>query len=802
MKNILNKSQVSIIASILVLIMAFALVFSLLTIVFAAEGRLPSGATVDKPAHTWSFVYVRPNPVGVGQTVLMNGWVSPPPHRYMDFLIPEEDLPAGKSLSSGVPRQYGVIITDPNNVETDYYPIESDGPGTFWLTYTVDQVGTWTFEMYFNGDEWFQAVTSDPFEVVVQQDPVQIGAPAVDLPTDYWEHPINFENREWTQISGGWYQDYYGPSRASFNPYSTAPNTAHIRWKLEGYDGIGGLVGGPYGTGPGYDRSGITISIIMAGRAYSDTGGAITCYDIHTGEQLWQLPGYGIDWARVDGYPMLIDFGSTTYLINGITGEIEEEIEDSMSIVQQGFQDPYAYSVQTFGSGPSMTANMIKWDIRDEDDDGNDYTDFASRIVWNVTVSRGNTGHPARYPAFSYPDADPFYRTMFDDGGDLLAMISYAIYGESWGMNTTTGEILYRFNMTQTEKVWMTSGVGPGCYQGSVIFPYHVRGLASMDIATGILDWTTEETDYPWGTFWAYAHCAGYGNIYKHGYNGVYCFDASDGSIVWHTRAEDEYNELPYGNLPYYGWGALADGKYYATTGEHSPTRPLLRGQRLTCFDAYDGTVKWELMHSGDVDCIAEGTLFTTDSYYDEACLAIGKGPTETTVSVSDKVVAKGSTMLIEGTVMDMSPAQPNTPAIADSSMSAWMEYLHKQQPAPYDAKGVPVMLMAVNTDGTITDLGTVTSDMNGHFGRLWTPTEEGAYSIIATMTGTESYYASYAETMVGVGPAAEPAGPIEPEPTPEPEAPLISTEVAIIAAVAVVAVIGIAAYWILKKRK
>jgi uncharacterized protein HemX len=43
---------------------------------------------------------------------------------------------------------------------------------------------------------------------------------------------------------------------------------------------------------------------------------------------------------------------------------------------------------------------------------------------------------------------------------------------------------------------------------------------------------------------------------------------------------------------------------------------------------------------------------------------------------------------------------------------------------------------------------------------------------------------------------------PTEPEPTEPTEAPLITTEIAIIAAVTVAVVIGIVAYWALKKRK
>jgi len=44
----------------------------------------------------------------------------------------------------------------------------------------------------------------------------------------------------------------------------------------------------------------------------------------------------------------------------------------------------------------------------------------------------------------------------------------------------------------------------------------------------------------------------------------------------------------------------------------------------------------------------------------------------------------------------------------------------------------------------------------------MWTPEAEGEYTIAATFEGSKSYWASYAETSIGVGPA----------PTPYPEAP------------------------------
>ena len=84
---------------------AFALILtfaaSLITclpaaVVFGAIGTLPSGASEEIPAQTWAFLYFRPNPIGLGQELLINGWTSPPPHRY-------EDLNMTPRTSNGTP---------------------------------------------------------------------------------------------------------------------------------------------------------------------------------------------------------------------------------------------------------------------------------------------------------------------------------------------------------------------------------------------------------------------------------------------------------------------------------------------------------------------------------------------------------------------------------------------------------------------------------------------------------------------------------------------------------------------------
>jgi hypothetical protein len=66
------------------------------------------------------------------------------------------------------------------------------------------------------------------------------------------------------------------------------------------------------------------------------------------------------------------------------------------------------------------------------------------------------------------------------------------------------------------------------------------------------------------------------------------------------------------------------------------------------------------------------------------------------------------------------------------------------------------VSLTAIASDGTVTDLGSVTT--NGYYGTFsmsWTPPAEGKYEIIASFAADDSYGSSAAATAVTVGPAA-----------------------------------------------
>jgi outer membrane protein assembly factor BamB len=311
------------------------------------------------------------------------------------------------------------------------------------------------------------------------------------------------------------------------------------------------------------------------------------------------------------------------------------------------------------------------------------------------------------------------------------------------------------------------------------------------------------------------------GKLYSFGYGGeIVAYDITTGKVLWTYTATNVGYESPYGNYPIYVT-AIADGKLYTTSGEHSITQPMWRGPNLRCLDANTGNELWKISFFGaDGGAHLTGTnIVMADgyvvglNYYDNQIYCLGKGPSSTTVTASPKIIAKGNSVMIEGTVTDQSPGTKTTeimakspnaegvPAIADEYQEDWMEYLYMQQAIPAYFEGVEVSLDAVDPNGNFIHIDTVRSDMSGMFKKMWTPDTEGEYTIMATFGGSKAYYSSYAETAIGVGPAPAPVQPIEPE-EPTAEAPLITTEIAIIIAVVIVAIIGIVAYWALRKRE
>jgi hypothetical protein len=288
-----------------------------------------------------------------------------------------------------------------------------------------------------------------------------------------------------------------------------------------------------------------------------------------------------------------------------------------------------------------------------------------------------------------------------------------------------------------------------------------------------------------------------YGNVYASNYDGIYCFDGETGKREWVFKTAPSGYESPYPGWAMWGGAVIADGKVYQSTGEHSPSNPVPIGNRLYCIDAFTGQQIWNISDlsgasTGDPKTIADGVLLHCDEY-DLQLYAMGKGKSAITVSAPLTAVTLGQSVVVTGSVTDLSPAQPGTPCVAPESMGAWMEYLHMQKPIPSNVVGVQVSLDAVDPNGNSVHIGTVTSDgLTGMYQMMWQPEISGEYTIYATFAGDASYGSCVAAAPLGVTEAPVTSTPVTSQITQQSDnsITIIGTGIAVIIAVAIATIL------------
>jgi hypothetical protein len=306
-----------------------------------------------------------------------------------------------------------------------------------------------------------------------------------------------------------------------------------------------------------------------------------------------------------------------------------------------------------------------------------------------------------------------------------------------------------------------------------------------------------------------------YGNLYTQGFGGeMFCFDTLTGNLQWKYNNTDSGIDTSWGLLPIFV-AAIADGKVYAFNNEHSPNSPLYKGYSIYCLNATTGEEIYKMLSwSGQTGgqgtstaILADGTLVYYN-YYDNQIYAVAKGPSQTTVSAPTLSSTFGSTVLIQGTVTDISAGTSQTEqaarfpngiaAVSDASQSAWMEYLYMDQPRPSDATGVPVTLSVVDANGNYRTIGTATSDSDGFFSFAWKPDIEGMYTVYASFEGSNSYYPSHAVAAFNVDAAAATPAPA---PTQAPSTADLYFVPGIIGVIIAIIVVGAVILLALRKR-
>ncbi len=306
---------------------------------------------------------------------------------------------------------------------------------------------------------------------------------------------------------------------------------------------------------------------------------------------------------------------------------------------------------------------------------------------------------------------------------------------------------------------------------------------------------------------------AAYGRLYCAGFDGIlYAYNLNDGSLAF------TYGNGGEGNTTYAGLGTaygeypmfidvVADGKVYLATTEHSPDSPWYKDSLYRAVNATTGEEIWTVMgwgtgmYAGGYDIVADG-YFVFLNAYDMKLYTVGKGPSAMTVDTPMAAITKGSSIVIRGTVTDISAGTKQdeqaarfpygVPAVSDASQAGWMEYVYMQKPRPTDTVGVPISLSVVDANGNYRTIGNTTSDSDGFYSYQWAPDIEGKYTIYASFAGSESYWPSHAVTAFAVDPAAPTASPYPETIVPNTEMTVIGAAIAIIAAIAAVGTVTI----------
>lgn len=776
---------------------ALVLILSMSTIMVA----IPAATAHDPPQSfsTFAYISVAPTTVGVNQQVLVYMWLQ---------VVP----PTASGGYGDRWQDFTLTITKPDGTTQTQGPYTSDPIGFAWATYTPDQIGTYQLQFNFPGQtiagdnldpndrtgqeyigDYYEPSTSDVEILTVQQD--QIPAyPATALPTDYWDRPIDAQHRDWWTISGNWLN---APGRNwvpnnGYVPYSKAPKTAHILWTKPLT--FGGLVGGEFGAysfhcGNAYEGKWLP-PVIIAGRLYFNQDNddiyaagqgrepprpGVYSVDLRTGEEVWYSDEFRLDFGQIYMYDSPNQHGAFAYLW---------EVSGSTWNCYDAFTAEWVYTITgvpggTHTVGPDGSIYRYQLDTR------------AHRLtLWSNTAMPDLLGGPTGTAAWQWRpsgktvSAATGYLLNVTIPADITGGINAVFPGDRIIGTTGLGSVGRQYIGTEDYTVWCLSlksgqegqlmwkkdatgdgkatmefgdaNLGDGVF---TLWSAQTRQHWGYDINTGNQIWGPTEPQAAWDMTVGTRKFVAAGKLFSVGYAGIcYAYDAATGVLQWTYKVECPYYlESKWGSNYIIDELLVADGKVYLFCGEHSPDDPKERGAPIACVDINTGEELWTIpfycSHWSRNPAIADGILVFLNTY-DNQIYAFGKGQTATTVSAPQTVVPQGTGVMITGTVTDLSAGAEGTPAIADEFMDEWMQYLYMQFPIPGNARGVPVMLQAMDQSGNTINIGTVTSDMSGMFKKMWTPPTEGEYTIIATFAGSDAYWSSYAETAIGVSAA------------------------------------------------
>jgi outer membrane protein assembly factor BamB len=806
-----------------------------LTISIGASMILIPNANAHTPAWiitTYAYATATPNPVGVGQQMLIFGW--------LDNTINGVDLVNNIRF-----HNYQFTITKPDGTTVmQSFPVVSDPTSSQYYAYTPDQVGTYTLFFSFPGQVYdfggayqgdYYTPSNFTTTFVVQQDPVQ-SFTENPLPSAFWTRPINGMNILWDSVGSNWLG---GAATSNFwQQNGAAPRSAHVMWTkpIE----FGGLTGGIVTQAGNTAQTNDTATTYYSGFSYNTrfnnpmivngilyyqaplseagSGGGLYAVDLTTGETLWTSTTLNPAKAQ------LVDFQSPNQ--HGAIGGILWQTSGTTWMAYNALDGKFLFNLTNVPSGTEVYLNNGEIDRYVFSYNTNTKTGWLA--LWNSTlVITSNAGHSGSVAAgqYAWPTDTGFainanlgvfvnestpasYSWNVTIAADLTGTTTPSIVGvipgdvilgasssvgltsaprpndnpwTMWALSAKAGSQgqlswLQRYAAPSNNQTQMlaTQPIDPVTREWTMTY-FETGQRLAYSLATGNLVWGPSERAQT--GFQYYSSREGlpaYGNLYVSGYGGVvYCYSMANGTLLWTygngvgTNSTATGDNTAWGNYPTH-IAAFADGIVYTMSGEHSPNTPLYRGYMARAIDAFSGQEIWTLPDwsasglgtSMAPVAIADGYM-TFANAYDGQVYAVGKGPSSTNVNVQTNVVPQGNSVLIQGSVMDISAGTtqkqqaadfPNgVPAVSDASQTGWMQYVYQQGPCPTNAQGVTVTLSTIDPNGNTFVIGNATTDALGMFAKAYTPNVPGTYQVFATFAGTDSYWQSSSETAFNV---------------------------------------------------
>ena len=861
-KSRIHGSKKAVCSISLILLLAMTVMMA-----FAQTGLAQIG--VPQPEKTSGYIDIAPHLIGVGQTATINLFIYPIPtnYAYQPYYPGYNGITVTFVKPDGTKDTF--MPTDGTGI---YAAGQTQSLGAIYFFYKPDMAGNWSLSFTMpaqnltdvSGTEQVQGCTSNSVDFTVQTGTVLAGLlngyPWAPLPNSnvYWSYPINSNNREWNAISGDWLSQTSSGAIVNsatierWQPYGTGPNTGHIVWDYSGYR-IGGIIGGDFGSlsyGTMSTKENAYATVIMDGKLYQNTvinvpsatsvsvpsTAQFQCIDLATGKLLYTASGafscgihLPLNAFVQSGYsptgnvvlessygnaqnPYLYQSSGTTWnYYDPLTGKLMLSIVNATS-AQLIDGSVLAYGVR--GTAPNQT--LFRWNMTSVVG-GN----WPTGITWEIKLPKSLLDTLTQYGGVTVA-VNEAAKALFAISTDDSTIVVKAGPEQFWGYSAATGASLWNLTIDYPTTGNQEIRLYPA--EDFIILNPVASTFECYSLLTGAQLWTsTSFSDSTWATTWTvYATTAcDNNNMYVNFPDGtVRAYSLTDGHEIWRSTpfASTEYanNVVPYVQGPM----VFVDGKIYVCAGYSSSYKinPIPRFGMVVCINATNGNIVFALNGGLRPSAAADG-MFIGIGDFDGIIYGLGRGTSSTTVTAQQQV---GGSVLIQGSVFDTSPASsdaaiaavyPNgVPAISDDNMSVWMDYLHMQNAtllnAPPDCMGVPVTLTAVSSTGTTVNLGTVTSDSDGHYAYQWIPTTAGLYTVYATFAGTNAYYESYGETAATVASTTTATATPAATPTPTPTSTSTASNVntgdieMYLAIVAIVIVIAIAVVGLLILRK